>query len=112
MKHLWIIAVMTVGITGLYAENTAAASSTVDRYTQACAYCHATPDVGAPVVGDKKIWQLIAKSGLRKVTQSVIHGTKRMPPKGTFSNYSDADVQAIVMYMFSQAGIDPFTLKD
>lgn len=112
MKNLWIITAMIVGTTGLYADDAGTAASTVDRYAQACAYCHATPDVGAPVVGDKKIWQLIAKSGLRKVTQSVIHGTKRMPPKGTFSNYSDADVQAIVMYMFSQAGIDPFTLKD
>ncbi len=111
MKHLKIIVTILLGATSLHAVE-GVATNTVNRYRQACAYCHATPDVGAPVVGDKKIWKLIARGGLKKATQSVIHGTKRMPPKGSFDYYSDTDVQAIVMYMFAQSGVDPFTLKD
>lgn len=72
-------------------------------YESACAACHGAGVAGAPRFGDKAAWATRIKTGLDALHASALKGKGAMPPKGGNPSLSDADVQAAVDYMVSQA---------
>jgi cytochrome c len=76
-------------------------------YQQACALCHDAGLAGAPVLGDKPIWQIRSEKGMSLLIDNAINGytgdTGMMPPKGGFLGLSDAAVGAAVEYMLEQS---------
>lgn len=72
-------------------------------YNSACMVCHAAGVAGAPKLGDKAAWAPRLAKGIDVLYQSSIKGLNAMPPKGGNMSLSDADVQAAVDYMVSQA---------
>jgi len=73
-------------------------------YAQVCASCHDSGASGAPKLGDKTAWQPRIQQGQQTLYSHAINGFGAMPPKGGDPSLSDADVQAAVDYMVSEAG--------
>jgi cytochrome c len=71
-------------------------------YDKACAICHATDGMGAPDVGNKKVWAKVLEKGLDKVYANGINGINGMPPKGGTS-LDDAAFKEIVDYMIEES---------
>jgi cytochrome c5 len=68
-----------------------------------CIACHGTGVAGAPKIGDKAAWAPRLKQGLAALHEAALKGKGAMPPKGGNTSLSDADVNAAVDYMASQA---------
>lgn len=69
-----------------------------------CAPCHRTGLHGAPKIGDKKAWAERASRGLSALTQSALHGIRRMPAHGGNATLGDADLRRAITYMVNQSG--------
>ncbi|OCL83570.1 c-type cytochrome [Arcobacter porcinus] len=67
-----------------------------------CAACHSNKAIGAPVVGDKSIWENINKQGFDKVLYNAINGINAMPPRGG-TDLSDDELKEIVSYMINSS---------
>lgn len=86
------------------APTTAATADTGKHiYETKCVVCHATGVAGAPKLGDKAIWSPRIATGIKTLLDHVKNGYKAMPPKGTCTDCSDADLQAAINYMIKQA---------
>jgi cytochrome c5 len=72
-------------------------------YNSACMVCHAAGVAGAPKLGDKAAWAPRIAKGIDTLYENSLKGLNAMPPKGGNASLSDADVQAAVDYMISQA---------
>lgn len=72
-------------------------------YETTCKTCHAAGVAGAPKLGDKAAWAPRIATGKPALYNSVLKGKGAMPPKGTASTASDADIKGAVDYMVSQA---------
>lgn len=76
-------------------------------YESACFACHATGAAGSPKFGDKAAWAPRIAKGLDVLKQHAKQGFKGekgfMPAKGGRVDLADADVEAAVEYMTSQA---------
>ena len=74
-------------------------------YKMACATCHLAGIAGAPKSGDKAAWGPRLAQGKETLYKHALAGFQGksgvMPPKGGFSQLSDADVKAAVDYMLS-----------
>lgn len=72
-------------------------------YERYCSICHATGIGGAPVAHDERAWAPRRARGLDALVRSAIEGKTSaagvMPPKGGFSQLSDAEVGAAVRFM-------------
>ncbi len=98
-------------------QNTAAASaapaqpaaSTAPRsgqeiVQQVCAGCHTAGVMGAPKIGNKADWAPRIAQGMDTLVSHAINGfNNKMPPKGTCSTCSDADIKAAIKYMTDQS---------
>ena len=66
-------------------------------YDQACFACHATPALGAPVLGNVADWTPRLEKGLDMLLSNVLNGFTGekgvMPPKGGFMHLSDAQIK-------------------
>ncbi|MCB4747306.1 MAG: c-type cytochrome [Sulfurovum sp.] len=71
-------------------------------YEASCSVCHATDAMGAPMVGDKKVWKTILKKGIDKVQHNAIQGINGMPPKGGTS-LPDEEIKQIIDYMIKKS---------
>jgi cytochrome c5 len=71
-------------------------------FTQICSACHLSGVLGAPKFGDKAAWAPRIVQGIDGLTASAIKGKGSMPPRGG-SAASDADIKAVVTYMFNAA---------
>ena len=83
-----------------------AATAKVDGakiYASGCNVCHAAGVAGAPKLGDKTAWSPRVTHGIDALTASVIKGKGAMPPRGSVTTASDADLRAAVEYMVSAA---------
>lgn len=80
-----------------------AAADGKSAYNSGCSACHATGVAGSPKLGDKAAWKARIAAGNKTLYKNAIVGFQGkkgvMPPKGGFSNMSDADVKAAVDYM-------------
>jgi cytochrome c5 len=72
-------------------------------YQDNCQACHATGIAGAPKVGDKEAWAPRIATGIDAMLAVAIKGKNAMPPKGTCTSCSDADIKAAIEYMVSQS---------
>jgi c(7)-type cytochrome triheme protein len=68
-----------------------------------CTACHSTGVAGAPKIGDAAAWGPRVKNGPAALYASALKGKNAMPAKGGNPNLSDAEVQAAVNYIISQA---------
>jgi len=67
-------------------------------YSTVCAVCHASGAAGAPIPGTEAMAQRTAK-GLDALMESALNGLNAMPARGTRSDLSDEQVQAVVEFM-------------
>lgn len=72
-------------------------------YKSTCVACHGTGAAGAPKVGDKEAWAILADQGLPALYDVAIHGSGMMPHKGMCGSCSDARLKAAVDYMLGQS---------
>lgn len=95
------------GVNVIASANAAEPASGQNVFQQTCAACHATGVAGAPRVGDQAAWKDRIAKGKDTLYQHALHGFQGnsgfMPPKGGNASLSDAQVEAAVDYMVSQA---------
>ena len=75
-----------------------------DLYAGACLACHASGIAGAPITGDKAVWESRMAGGVDGLTTSAINGKGAMPPNGG-SAYSPEQIRAVVEYMLAESGL-------
>jgi len=72
-------------------------------YKKVCSACHAAGVAGAPKFGSYSDWQPRIAQGMKKLYDAAEHGFKGMPPKGTCTSCSNAEIEATVDYMVNAA---------
>jgi cytochrome c5 len=72
-------------------------------YKQVCAICHDRGQLGAPIIGDKEVWEPIIKKNMDILITHTIGGYKGMPARGACYYCSDTDLIAAVIYMVNQS---------
>ncbi|MGH8183746.1 MAG: c-type cytochrome [Rhodanobacteraceae bacterium] len=79
-------------------------------FNDLCTTCHTNPATGAPDIHDKAAWAPRIAEGIATLVQHAIHGYKGkngngpvMPPKGGNPALTDAQIEATVKWMVSQA---------
>ena len=73
------------------------------NYNETCMACHANEAIGAPVVGDKELWNERLKLGIQTIYNHAINGFNAMPPKGGNMDLTDEEVKAIVDWMINNS---------
>jgi len=69
-------------------------------YESHCIVCHADGIAGAPKFRTAADWQpRLAKSTIDELQAIAIKGLNAMPPKGTCTECSDADIKQAIQYM-------------
>ncbi|WP_337245511.1 c-type cytochrome [Luteimonas sp. gir] len=76
-------------------------------FQKACALCHATPGMGAPVVGNQEDWAPRIAKGTDTLYQHALEGfvgeSGAMPARGGNPALSDEEVKSAVDHMVSKA---------
>ncbi len=72
-------------------------------YNQYCASCHNGSYPGAPKTGDKQVWQPLIKKGMDVLIINSVKGINNMPPRGSCSTCSTAEIKAAVKYMVNES---------
>ena len=68
-------------------------------YNSACAACHASGALNAPIFGDAEQWGPRIDKGVETLYEHAINGFNSMPAKGGNASLSDEEVQAAVDHM-------------
>ena len=68
-------------------------------YKTYCFVCHDSGVAGAPKLGDDAAWSPRVATGIDTLVEHVTKGYNAMPPMGTCSACSEADLKATVDYM-------------
>jgi cytochrome c5 len=99
-----IVQISVIGAT-LLAVNPAvqAFDAGVSVYNSKCVICHGSGVAGAPKVGDKEAWAPRIAKGMDALLASAIKGMKNMPPRGTCTECSNADLADAIEYMVSKS---------
>jgi cytochrome c5 len=84
-------------------EKAPEATSAESIYTTKCMACHAAGVAGAPKLGDTGAWGPRIAKGMETLVSNAINGLNAMPPKGTCTSCSDADIKMTVEYMVGQS---------
>jgi len=74
-------------------------------FNEFCGSCHsATPpiEVNAPLINNKKQWQILEKLGMPWLLERTIKGTGAMPARGGCFECSDAQLQEAIQYMIDE----------
>ena len=75
-------------------------------FSEKCLACHAKGITGAPRVGDRESWEQRTAQGVGVLIEHATNGYKgargSMPPKGGFSELSDAEVAAAVAFAYDR----------
>ena len=104
-----IRSLLYVVLTGLFpftagADTDKTPKSGAEVYEHYCAACHATGQLNAPKLGDRKAWRPLIAEGQRMLERTAIRGIRKMPPKGGHPHLSDLEVKRAVAYMANAAG--------
>jgi cytochrome c5 len=75
-------------------------------YGQVCMACHLTGVLGAPKVGDKAAWQPRYHEGVEHLVDQAINGIGAMPPRGGKDSLSDKEIEAAIVHMLRNSGIE------
>ena len=99
-----IVQIATIGA-ALLAVNSAvqAFDAGVSVYNSKCIICHETGVAGAPKIGDEAAWAPRIATGMDTLLANAIKGKNAMPPKGTCTECSDADLAAAIDYMVTKS---------
>ena len=68
-------------------------------YQSLCAACHLPGVAGAPKTGDRKAWLDRHGGDIEALLQGAKKGLNVMPPNGSCSNCSDAELRAAIEHM-------------
>ena len=71
-------------------------------YSSNCTACHDTGAAGAPKIGEAASWGDRLDKGKETLYENAINGIRAMPPMGTCSDCSKAEIRAAVDYMVKQ----------
>lgn len=94
-------------IAGLWAAPAIGDARVGERvYDQVCVACHLTGVLGAPKVGDKAAWQPRYHEGVEHLVDQAINGVGAMPPRGGKDALSDKEIEAAVVHMLRNSGIE------
>lgn len=72
-------------------------------YQHHCAACHNNGKLGAPIIGNKKVWKPIIAKNIDVLFAHTIYGYKKMPEKGGCKNCSNSELEASVKYMVERS---------
>ncbi len=77
-------------------------------YDGVCAACHATGVLEAPKLGDKAAWETRAANGvgIAGLLKSAIAGKGSMPAKGGDPSITDSELEAVILYITKESGLD------
>ena len=67
-----------------------------------CKVCHAQGLNGAPILGNKKMWEERKQKGIDQLTQNAINGFGLMPAKGGKTELTDEEINLAVGFMLEQ----------
>lgn len=79
------------------------ARSAEEVYKAVCSACHTAGVAGAPKTGDAGAWGARLSTGLKTLVQSALKGKGAMPAQGG-GDYSDFEIERVVVYMANQSG--------
>ncbi len=68
-------------------------------YGQSCKACHAVPDTGAPLTGDRAAWDSRWAKGLPALVQSAVGGLNGMPAGGQCFACTPADFESLIRFL-------------
>ena len=77
-------------------------SAAAETYKKNCKVCHAQGINGAPILGNKKMWETRLPKGTDTLVSHAVNGFGLMPAKGGRVELSDEAVATVVQYMVSQ----------
>ena len=81
------------------------AQSTPEKIVETkCSACHITGAAGAPKLKNAQEWAPRIRLGLDTLQQSVINGKGAMPPKGGFTDLTDAQIREAIIVMANASG--------
>lgn len=72
-------------------------------YDKNCAFCHDEGKIGAPVLGNQKVWKPLLKAGIANLVKNTINGKGNMPPRGGCNTCTNSALIAAVKYMANKA---------
>ena len=75
------------------------ASGTVEQFQRYCSVCHMDARTGAPLAGDRSVWQERMAKGMPTLMKSTIEGMGDMPPLGLCFECSGDEFEALINYM-------------
>lgn len=67
-------------------------------YRKNCKVCHAQGINGAPILGNKKMWQPRLAKGVDALVDNAVNGVGLMPAKGGKTHLSDDQIRTIVEF--------------
>jgi len=68
-------------------------------YQTYCYQCHGTGFAGAPLAREKQDWERRIAAGMETMLKNARQGLNAMPPMGTCTACSDAELQAAIAQM-------------
>lgn len=68
-------------------------------YEQSCKSCHTVKDTGAPLTGDRTLWDPRWAKGMPALLQSAVGGLNGMPAGGQCFSCSPKDHEALIRFM-------------
>ena len=69
------------------------------QFARSCAFCHATGNAGAPLVGDEGAWRARAAGGEDQLLRHTLEGLGAMPPLGYCMDCTEADFRALIRFL-------------
>lgn len=68
-------------------------------YDQSCRSCHTVADTGAPLAGDRTMWDARWAKGEQALLDSTIRGVNGMPAGGQCFSCTPDDFRALIRFM-------------
>lgn len=111
MKRMMLLSLLVFSFMGCAKEggsgsNTASKpsfQSEGEKITKtACKVCHAQGINGAPIIGNKKMWDDRVPRGIEQLSLNASQGYGLMPAKGGRTDLSDEQIRMAVEYMLEQ----------
>jgi cytochrome c5 len=66
-----------------------------------CFSCHGTGWEDAPVIGDNFAWEDRKSKGIEVLLQNTLRGVNAMPTKGSCTDCTDKELQAVIEYLIA-----------
>lgn len=74
-------------------------TDTAAQFARSCAFCHATGNAGAPLVGDVEAWTARVAAGEASLLRHTLEGLGTMPPLGYCMDCTEDDFRALIRFM-------------